>query len=462
MQQNERGRINMRRIFSRQADKIESVIEKSIVVEDRPLKAEQIQDGYILPLRKVENGKNQVLDGTFCGGVAAKDFTFAAGVERNRKNPKANYSCKTSYRPEGQVPFFNETVVFGGVLYGHYGHSIVDGLTRMWWFVEHPDTEYRFIFVRMPGRDMKNPEKFLELLGLEKERYEIIDDPRQYRQIIIPEEGFFSLESCINTHWLQVPQRIAERADAIASCERPERVYFTRTAFPSGDGVGEEYYEDFFRNRGYTVVSPEKLPVEDQIAIYRNARSIVCVNGTLAHAALFAREGTQLILLLKCDTIVKGQLAINAAMNFDWYMVEAHRNFLPTNQAHTACIYTPTIYFEEFLIQQEISYDKSDFTDDRHFRETLYDYIKTWARRYENPHDFYAISDGIYPLLRDTNREFRGIELDKSQYSEIASEKYEAMYEKYESKSIKKTLQAIGYEFGKLFRLLWKKLRFWS
>lgn len=80
-----------------------------------------------------------------------------------------------------------------------------------------------------------------------------------------------------------------------------KRIYVsrqTKAATQNRDGCqNRTELEGFFAERGFEVVYPERYPIPEQIAMFRDAEFIVAEGGSAPHLALFSRPGTKLIYI---------------------------------------------------------------------------------------------------------------------------------------------------------------------
>ena len=205
-------------------------------------------NAYILPLRK--RSDVTTTQGSFEGGVCDKNFRFITGHQRDKKSQSLNYACLRGYRVQN-CAYRDETVVYGGVLFGHFGHFILDALSRMWFMAKHPEIPHKYIFLKIPDNEIKFT-KFLELAGLRPDQYEVLTEPTQFAQVIIPGQAFFTNDAG-HPQWLSFFDRIRNNL-YLPHVQTSDRLYLTRTQFERNDGVNEEFYEQFFADHGYTVI----------------------------------------------------------------------------------------------------------------------------------------------------------------------------------------------------------------
>ena len=409
--------ICVRRVFCRREGMWKKKLDRVHIGHD-PLEVISVRKGVVLPvrLRRMHTRTGKVLlDGVFEGGVARSNYTFVAGSLRNSKQRETNYSCCGAYRPKGKPAYRDETVVFGGVLYGHYGHTLLEGLSRMWWYAQNQDTTLKLVFVGMPGEDLSVAKELLGLAGLEQSRYEIIDEPTRFGEILVPQEALHSLEGWASESWFDFFDLLRQRCEERSEVQTYSSVYFTRTHLPAQDGVGEEYFEDYYRSQGYEVIAPEQYSLQDQIKLYASAKRVACTLGTLSHAMLFARPGTELTCLSRCATTVMPQLIINEAKHFDWYIFDAFRNVLPTEQAgHGAYLYAPTQYFYEYLSARGLPAMTSAEEDEERFEALLPSYLRLWLEVYSQSDNFNTLrGKTLFDVLNSLSIALDGKELQR-------------------------------------------------
>ena len=63
-----------------------------------------------------------------------------------------------------------------------------------------------------------------------------------------------------------------------------EKVYYSRKQFKKAKGteIGENILLDLFSKNGFTIISPEQLTLDEQIAVVRNTKLLFCGHQRLA------------------------------------------------------------------------------------------------------------------------------------------------------------------------------------
>ena len=340
---------------------------------DRELGAKTIDNGIILPANP--NFKKR-------GGVCDGDFKFVAGLLRGASS-KGWGNILSGYVVErDQLEHSDEEVIFGGVMMGHFGHFISECLIRLWYVIEHPEMNNRIAFIVTVRGKKEFHYVLFELMGIPRERVVFVERPTQFKSVIVPDVSNFS-HQYFTKEWLLPYQTVAKNVTP----GNVKKLYLTRTAFegdrrPGIHCFGEKYFEDYFTKKGYTVVSPERLPLKTQIELVIGADEIASTLGSLSHFSLFCKPGTKFIMLDRADNGVVGiQCLINEATDIDWYIVDASKNFLHCNRYTGASLLGSTLSWKQFVADHFDDHIEAD--DDKFFfAESLDRYVKFWLKKY--------------------------------------------------------------------------------
>ena len=407
-----------KRLFMSNYDdpKWDRVFDVNHILEEE-LGETHLENGIVLPLQLRTDIKTE--DEIYKGGVVAPDFSFVAGLKRHYEKEDANISVCRGYEvPQEELVYRDETVVFGGILYSHFGDTLLMTSNRLWWFTEHPDTPYKFVFLNKPGEDAY-PDFFFDVLGLARERVEVIDRPTSFKEIIIPDESCYILTHA-SRKWLETFEYMKENVRRQLPASPYEKIYLSRTKFQkfgTGDGLNEAYYENFFAERGFHVVYPETLPFAEQINVIMHAKEIACVFGTLSHMALFAQNGIRQINIMRTTELWIHQAVINQVKELDFYWIEGTINPLATPHNYGYFLYYPTKYFKAFLDSQGIDYPEEEFHSPVPPREMVLEYIMHWTEHFSDPEYNWRVKDKTtFEHLHALSLALFGKELSKEDY----------------------------------------------
>ena len=235
------------------------------------------------------------------------------------------------------VDIVHKDVVYLGFMHTCFGHWFTDNIRKIW-FLQNE----KFMSMERSGKialvytiDTNKPLTesqlfFFDLLGINLRDATVVDKPMQFDKVIIPEDAFCDYEENgrqytaeMAAFWNEIGREIDKSPK---NCFFPEKIYFTRTNFSSGKDYGEQVIEDTFSKLGYTIISPEQLPLMCQLQLVRNCNYFAATEGSLTHFALFCKQNTNVIIISKVRAINTHQLCANEYANLNVTYVEAHRS----------------------------------------------------------------------------------------------------------------------------------------
>lgn len=420
-----------------------------------------IDDAIALP--PIKRKDIETREGVYQGGICTADLQFVTGWERS-KNPDANMTCRGTYSIEQeQLVYCDETVIFGGIYFGVFGHLLTECISRLWWILENEKDSDIPIVIMSISPKTKNWNLMFELLGIDMKRVRLITEPTQFKKMIVPKQAV--------RLWSDYTDKYTVLYDYLRQHTTPsnyDKIYLTRTQLDKNDGINEEYYENFFEQRGYQVIAPEQHTLSEQIAFLAGAKEVVCTEGTLSHLALFCRDGTNLTILRRAsDSSLVPQFSINQARKLNVSYIDVTHNFLPVKHNSGVFLYGPTKYFEEYLRERKINFEPDELNWDSICLQKKY--IEKWAVHFSKPKNFLTIADkSITDVIATINKEFgtsENVKMSKALVTKdremIAGLKRSNEQLKQEKEDLERKLKAI--ESKKMYRLI-KKLHkdYWN
>lgn len=344
-----------------------------------PATVREIPNGICLPLKYFE--KPQKFNHVFSGGCCDAAGNFVAGHSRHADNTSSNLSCIQAYPvSDDELVFRDETVIFGGMMIGHWGHLLTDSSARLWYPRRHPELHCKIVFVECLLKKFAAKEDWKPLLrmaGIDPARVEILRRPTRFRKVIVPDQAVYSLDA-IRPEWI-------EFFDAVRANAKPSsvsKVYFSRTKFSKNDTQNEDLFESYWREAGFRIVHPEDCTLEEEISLLAGADELVATIGTLSHNFLFAKPGTRATILLRTGVVLRLQLLIGAARGLRSQYVEAFRNPLPTRHYNGVYFLFPTARFQCFLSLSGLAPFGEDRLEAALADERIRAYVEKWFATY--------------------------------------------------------------------------------
>ena len=343
-------------------------------------KVKTLDNGIILPARL----KPLKEEHRYKGGVCDRDFKFVAGYSNIAPGKKNGWCClDESYTVErNEIIECDEEVIWGGALICHFGHFITESISNMWYVIEHPELKLRVAFVRVNTWKVAPwLYQFFELMGLTEDRILIVDKPAQFRSIIIPDQSArikFNYNDKLLVPFRKMSSAVVPRKDA-------KKIFLTRSKDLKSQMylANADYFEDFYRQRGYEIIAPEKYTAAEQVALITGAEEIVCHMGTLAHWSLFSKAGVKWTFLTRVDNFTSRQCLINEATGIDWYMVSTSMNFMRSDQGGGVCLIGATEYWKAFVFDHY-----RERIDEEQVRVPSWifdDYVQHWVQYFLKP-----------------------------------------------------------------------------
>lgn len=202
-----------------------------------------------------------------------------------------------------KISKINKAVMLVTLAPGVYGHWIVDFLPKI-------------ALLKIAGFDIHNltyligssvPEfglRWLALLGIRPDQILRYDEQSEFvmvEELLVPTNaragsrtsGVF--RQCID-EMMALVDRFAPNSDA---GPQYEKVFISRSRAGRDDRfmTNRDEIEGIAREHGYHIVHPEKLPILDQINLFRSAKSVIGEYGSALHGTIFSAPGIDVCCL---------------------------------------------------------------------------------------------------------------------------------------------------------------------
>ena len=207
--------------------------------------------------------------------------------DRHQFIPKPSVFQNPEYR--------DEDVIYLGNIYPHFGHFLLEHLDRAWAYVRMRGKKPRVLFIN--NQNLPVPGwvyGFMKMLGISESDVIILTRSTRFRHVIVPQQSFFMARH-VHPEFIETFRRMAKNVKNPARTY--DRVYLSRDKLSANRTYGEAYIQNIFKKNGFHIVYPETLPLDQQVAIVKNARVLAGCAGTALHLALFMRPGGTVIQL---------------------------------------------------------------------------------------------------------------------------------------------------------------------
>jgi len=189
------------------------------------------------------------------------------------------------------LPILTGEYLFLGSMHDHFGHFLVEGLSRLWIlkYFKSEDISALKIIIYEPGL-IPPAAKMLAYLGIDKSQITFLSSPCIVEKVIVPAVAYrthFWARDCMN----HVYDSIVSGALKEKTKEFPKKIFLSRNNVPSRKLSNEIELESLYRDAGYWVLRPEAIPIGDQIRIVANADSVAGCTGSNMYLCVFQKPG---------------------------------------------------------------------------------------------------------------------------------------------------------------------------
>lgn len=314
-----------------------------------------IDHGIILPVSK----KNGINTSQGAGGVIDKSGKYVESSAQLAFNmiDRVNGSYDIS---NFDVDYIDETVVYLNFFYKHWGHFIIDIVSRLW-YIQNSVNKYKVVFTTelFKNTDIDgNYLEFLNLFGIPTENIIVLNRPTKFRTVIVPEVSIFPGKYFTKEYKL-IFERVASKVKE--DNRLPKKLYLSRSLFSKSKlkERGENSIEQFFNNNNYVSIHPEKLSLSEQIKYYKSCNEFACLSGTLPHNLIFASDQCKVIIINKTYKINKNQELINQVKNANVTYIDCHISLLPIAYGKGPFIITLNNNLKKFAEDNNYLYQKT-------------------------------------------------------------------------------------------------------
>lgn len=201
----------------------------------------------------------------------------------------------------------------------HFGHLVVDCLPRMyaWDIIRQLYGDVKLIIAnrRTPGEFQH---RLLLAAGAAADDIIRFDWQIRCKRLLLstPSLGVEQYASPTSARlWSFIRDRMARRDIAL-----PDRIYLSRSGIPMRRLVNETEVERIFARFGFTIVHPERLSAEQQIALVSNALLVAGPSGSGMFNLAFQGRLRSAFVLARDDRLQLTEMLLSAGRSCDlWY-----------------------------------------------------------------------------------------------------------------------------------------------
>jgi hypothetical protein len=186
------------------------------------------------------------------------------------------------------------TVLFGGIIYNHFGHFLAESLGRLYAYKFVREYDPYILYYApwgVPNYLEKNNyvNQILSGFNIPLKRLVFINRVARLRKALIPnqEYGFGYMEKP-DPIFLDFIKTFKFKADIPKGFENADKIYVSRAKLPNSKGkqIGENLFEEYLKSNGYTIFYPESYNLFEQLTLYKNAKKIIFSDGSAVLACI--------------------------------------------------------------------------------------------------------------------------------------------------------------------------------
>jgi len=318
------------------------------------LEVKKVANGIVHPLKKNVKGVSALT-----GGVTDSNFGF---VELSLTKRVAPASFDMVYQDWFRGPiketdlnsikYIDEDVVFLGALNGHYGHFILEGLSRLWYFLNPENAHLKAAYIS-EGSNEKFI-SFFSLFGLKDQDIIEIIEPTRFRSVVIPEQSI-RLHDFYHILYKKTIDRIKESVTSGSS----KKVFFSKQLSKAGRAIGESVIENVFKNNGYEIFYPERMTPYETVCIIKGCDNFVASSGTNIHNSIFLDDKKSMVCLNRSEHIHPIQIMIDRMRGLNAAYIDVFVTSSAENFGDKPCFVAMTKYLKKYFIDKEMIFSTS-------------------------------------------------------------------------------------------------------
>jgi capsular polysaccharide biosynthesis protein len=262
-----------------------------LALDGMPLSMHQLPPAIIEPLREAcvlpvaaENG--------LANGVFRADGTFC-NLSRTRISDSrfTDIPAAPSKTPEKRIA---GNYLFGGLGRHHFGHFVLETLSRIWALDGRQHQFDGLILLPMPKTDFsavlrRRMLSVFQLMGVDMPLH-LVRTPITVERLHLPSQGIGHMEWAVGTEDFR--RYVRDRIDRNCPAIGPGKIYISRGRLKhANQRIDQEArIEKLMKSAGYTIFHPQRHSIRAQCQIYRAAHTIVGGDGSAFHLAPFALQ----------------------------------------------------------------------------------------------------------------------------------------------------------------------------
>lgn len=220
-------------------------------------------------------------EGKNINGVLADGKIIPQSVLLRYGKPVFNLS-----QPAPAQKTIKEKAVYAGILFNHYGHFVLESLSRAWYFKSRPQLPLAWVPVVLTDELKEWQKEILDILGI-KNKIIFVNQPTAFEKLVVPEAGF----SIPGNVFLKEQMKTLAAVKNVP-LDKEKKVWLSRSSLKNGLGsiLNERGLEAILKNQGWIIYHPEQHSVREQLTTMAAAGRLAGIDGSAFHSLLFLKD----------------------------------------------------------------------------------------------------------------------------------------------------------------------------
>ncbi len=307
------------------------------------------------------------------------------------------------------VGFLDERVVYCGYFNRHWGHFLVDAVSRLWYFLEGDTAVDKYVFVVEKGEEhfpQNNFAEFFRLLGIAG-KVQILNTPTRFREVIVPEMAYDRGNRYYSPRFAEIFNAVSSNVIAEEDWGGYNKVFFSRSKLPKARQMelGMDMLDDYFARNGFLIVHPQEISLSKLIYLINNSSVCATISGTLPHNMLFSNGKQELVIVERNVINNYIQCDINIIKGLRTTYIDGNLCFYPVELSYGPFIYYYNACFEHFSQDRQYLPPKRTFCSENYTRNIFREYMKRYEEEYYMqwymPDWMIGYTDSLYEAYED-------------------------------------------------------------
>lgn len=175
------------------------------------------------------------------------------------------------------------THIFAGYLFPHYGHFLLESLSRLWFIKQNPDLPLVWLGVHNQDEFNAMQRELFDLLGIRNPML-IVTEQTSVENLLVPHDGYI-------IHTTYRPEQV-QALKLRGGCDTipGKKVWLSRSKLDKGIVFNERELEHILEANGWTIYHPQDHSIREQVDMLADAEEIAGVEGSALHTLVLIPE----------------------------------------------------------------------------------------------------------------------------------------------------------------------------